>query len=154
MTENPLTLTDLTELFTEELDPLVDQALGTALWSTPDPNTEIDDYLNARFTIEDVPAHARADMTARLLLFITENAELIAAARATGYAEDLTQIAHDYVLTCNREGAGFWDRGLGEIGEELTEATEAHGPWELFVTETGILELERPSPILSEGDPS
>jgi len=30
---------------------------------------------------------------------------------------------HDIILTANHHGAGFWDRGLGEAGEALTEAT-------------------------------
>lgn len=32
------------------------------------------------------------------------------------------QIGHDLYLTSNHHGAGFWDRGLGELGDRLTEA--------------------------------
>ena len=34
------------------------------------------------------------------------------------------QAGHDYWLTRNGHGAGFWDRGLGEIGDVLTKACE------------------------------
>jgi hypothetical protein len=34
---------------------------------------------------------------------------------------------HDFWLTRNGHGAGFWDRDLGEIGERLTKASEAYG---------------------------
>lgn len=34
---------------------------------------------------------------------------------------------HDFALTRNRHGAGFWDRGLGSLGLKLTEAAEAAG---------------------------
>lgn len=35
------------------------------------------------------------------------------------------QCGHDFILTANHHGAGFWDRGLGVAGDVLTEA--AHG---------------------------
>lgn len=33
---------------------------------------------------------------------------------------------HDFWLTRNGHGAGFWDRGLGDLGERLTEAAKAY----------------------------
>ena len=32
------------------------------------------------------------------------------------------QAGHDLILTANHHGAGFWDRGLGDAGRELTNA--------------------------------
>lgn len=37
------------------------------------------------------------------------------------------QFGHDFWLTRNHHGAGFWDRGYGEIGEVLTELAHAAG---------------------------
>jgi|ERR1700722_2474910 len=34
---------------------------------------------------------------------------------------DASQTGHDFILTANGHGCGFWDRGLGEIGDRLTE---------------------------------
>ena len=34
---------------------------------------------------------------------------------------------HDLWFTRNRHGVGFWDRGLGDIGEALTEAAHKTG---------------------------
>jgi hypothetical protein len=34
---------------------------------------------------------------------------------------------HDFALTRNHHGAGFWDRGLGELGDRLTTAAHAFG---------------------------
>jgi hypothetical protein len=34
---------------------------------------------------------------------------------------------HDFALTRNRHGAGFWDRGLGDLGDRLTKAAHAYG---------------------------
>lgn len=40
---------------------------------------------------------------------------------------DPAQCGHDFALTRNRHGVGFWDRGLGEVGERLTEACRPYG---------------------------
>jgi hypothetical protein len=37
------------------------------------------------------------------------------------------QLGHDFSLTRNHHGAGFWDRGWGELGEALTEVAESFG---------------------------
>lgn len=34
---------------------------------------------------------------------------------------------HDHSLTREHHGTGFWDRGLGELGERLTKASQAYG---------------------------
>ena len=33
----------------------------------------------------------------------------------------------DFYLTRNRHGAGFWDRGYGDVGKQLTEAAKIYG---------------------------
>lgn len=48
----------------------------------------------------------------------------------------------DFWLTRNRHGAGFWDRGLGAVGQRLTDAANAYGEaYVLFDEETGTLDL-------------
>lgn len=39
---------------------------------------------------------------------------------------------HDYWLTRNGHGAGFWDRGLGPVGDRLADACRHH-PIDLYV---------------------
>lgn len=39
----------------------------------------------------------------------------------------------DFALTRNRHGAGFWDRGLGEIGDMLTAESEAYGSHSVYI---------------------
>lgn len=34
---------------------------------------------------------------------------------------------HDFALTRNGHGTGFWDRGLGAAGDQLTKIVEAYG---------------------------
>jgi hypothetical protein len=48
--------------------------------------------------------------------------------------ESLTasQLGHDFCLTRNHHGAGFWDRGYGELGAWLTRVSEAMGSQSLY----------------------
>lgn len=67
--------------------------------------------------------------------FITENVEHIRpflAESGLGWG----QIGHDFWLTRNRHGAGFWDRGFaGPAVEALTESSHAWGEVSLYVTD-------------------
>jgi hypothetical protein len=46
---------------------------------------------------------------------------------------DPSQAGHDFWLTRNGHGAGFWDRGLGDIGDRLSVAARAFGEVNLYV---------------------
>jgi hypothetical protein len=106
------------------VDTLTDQYLETALWSSTgeDGDPLDDDHSTADFAPEAV-ASARADVAS----FVESNADKIAAAQALLPTYDDAQVAHDFWLTRNGHGAGFWDRGLGEVGDELTKDAKAYG---------------------------
>jgi hypothetical protein len=64
----------------------------------------------------------------------------------TGNVADLEglepeQVGHDFYLTRNRHGAGFWDRGLGELGDRLADAARVYGTSELYPGDDGRLHL-------------
>lgn len=44
---------------------------------------------------------------------------------------------HDLWLTRNGHGAGFWDRGYGKIGEELSDLAKSLGPCDWYVGSDG-----------------
>ncbi len=52
---------------------------------------------------------------------------------------DAEKAGHDFWLTRNRHGAGFWDRGLGDIGDKLTEAAHAWGSVDLYVGDDDMI---------------
>lgn len=52
--------------------------------------------------------------------FLTEAAEPIERSGLTG-----EQVGHDLWLTAQHHGTGFWDRGLGTVGDRLTELAHA-----------------------------
>ena len=51
---------------------------------------------------------------------------------------DYTQLGHDFWLTRNGHGAGFWDRGLPE-GAKLTEAAKTFGSADLYIGDDGLI---------------
>lgn len=48
-----------------------------------------------------------------------------------GWTDD--HAGHDFALTRNHHGTGFWDRGHGEAGAALTEAAQAYGETNLYI---------------------
>lgn len=51
---------------------------------------------------------------------------------------DDEQAAHDFILTRNGHGTGFWDRDLSH-GDELTKACKCYGCVNLYVGDDGVL---------------
>lgn len=54
----------------------------------------------------------------------------------TSTAYSWSDAGHDFALTRNGHGAGYWDRGLGTIGDLLTEAAKTYGESSLNVNPT------------------
>jgi len=46
---------------------------------------------------------------------------------------------HDFWLTRNGHGAGFWDRGLGKTGDELSAMSKSYGSFDLYVGDDGVI---------------
>jgi len=49
---------------------------------------------------------------------------------------------HDFSLTRNHHGAGFWDRGTGDVGKRLTEACRPYGEVNAFLLEDSTIIVE------------
>lgn len=95
-----------------------------ALWTSEGDNG---DPLDDRYDVSDFDATAYASMLEDVTNFVTANYNLL-----TLSGQEEGQIGHDFWLTRNGHGAGFWDRGLGEVGEELTRACKAYGEIDLY----------------------
>lgn len=46
--------------------------------------------------------------------------------------ERFANIGHDFYLTRQGHGVGFWDRGFGQVGEELTKWAKTYGSINLY----------------------
>ena len=49
------------------------------------------------------------------------------------------QAGHDFWLTRNHHGAGFWDRGIGEAGDTLTKRAQEYGGRDLYFGDDGLI---------------
>lgn len=57
------------------------------------------------------------------------------ATETAGY--DMTMAGRDFWYTRNGHGVGYWDRGLGEVGETLTDACKKHRELDVYVGDDG-----------------
>jgi len=89
--------------------------LATALWSSTDDDCE---PLDSNYDIRDFSKEDLYRAKRDLINFFDMAKELLDKEKEQGITEG--QIAHDFWLTRNGHGAGFWD-GMYENGDELTE---------------------------------
>lgn len=105
------------------------------LWSSTDTTPDGRDVNLDEFDLSTAGSDTcRADC---LEFFAANYADLCAAADVYGF----DHAGHDFALTRNHHGAGFWDRGLGELGERLTEAAHAVGECWPYLGDDGSVYL-------------
>jgi hypothetical protein len=98
--------------------------IACALWSSTDDNGESLDMYDA----DDIAPEVLAQMQSDCADFLEANAELLDQSELSA-----EQAGHDFWLTRNRHGAGFWDRGLGPVGEQLSAAAKVYGGVDLYI---------------------
>lgn len=103
--------------------------ITAALWSSYDENG---DPLDGDYSAHDISESAKLDMLQDVTAFVTSYARLL---MQSGLGAD--QIGHDFWLTRNGHGAGFWDRGLGAVGDSLSEAAKIGGSIDLYIGHDG-----------------
>ena len=102
--------------------------IDTLLWSNTD---NADEYggepLSDNYDVHDFTKESLKEIIEICKDFRESNEALLNAAyEATRNGE--SRAGHDFALTKNGHGAGFWDGDWGEYGDALTEASEAYGP--------------------------
>lgn len=99
--------------------------------------------LDEKYDSDDLAPETRKAMEADCEKFIAENETALSDYEGIigshpEYTESV-KAGHDFWLTRNGHGAGFWDRGIGETGDTLTEASEGFGGVDLYVGDDGKL---------------
>lgn len=131
----------------EKLDRFTYAYIECALWSSmdeSDPETG-GEPMDANYSIDDLAPTTLAKMVADCADFQEANAAFLDQAYdSDAYGNDEwpgdEQAGHDFWLTRNGHGAGFWDRGLpGELGDILTKASHAYGSCNLYVGDDGLI---------------
>jgi len=52
------------------------------------------------------------------------------------------QFGHDFWLTRNGHGAGFWDRSIGKLGDDLSSIARDFGSVSAYAGDDGLLYIE------------
>lgn len=107
-----------------------------ALWSSTDNAYDSGgNPLDSNYDESDLSPECRAEFERECKSFQEANVDDLTAYYATG--RDLEHAGHDFWLTRNGHGTGFWDRGLGELGERLSKASKVYGSVDLIVGDDG-----------------
>jgi hypothetical protein len=121
------------------LDPFTRAYIIAGLWSCPISETN-DSGIDSKYGIEDMTIAALNRCVKDCKAFQEQNERALNLAdyshiRAHGHDfEDSEFAGHDFWLTRNRHGAGFWDRGLRLcLGRILTSASHAFGDIHFYV---------------------
>jgi hypothetical protein len=103
----------------KDINLIIHHYLHCALWT---------EELNSSFQLEDIHAQSVTNALADCNKFLEKAGNLL---------DELTeeQIGHDFWLTRNGHGAGFWDRGLGEVGKKLTDICKEFKGLNVFAPE-------------------
>jgi hypothetical protein len=112
---------------------LLNDYLMCALWSSTGDNNE---PLDGSYHVQDFAPEALALARRDCERFLAENASDIAG--------NYQQAGHDFWLTRNRHGAGFWDGDWPkEVGKRLTKASHAYGETDVYVGDDRRLYFSR-----------
>lgn len=119
----------VTEYVTRMVDGYVDAALWVGVW---DRHGELAyDDVSRDAVSADTLASAAADVQD----FVTAMWSVLSVTEP--WMSGPEQAGHDFFLTRNGHGAGFWDRGAGAAGDELSDAARPYGPVDWMMLDDG-----------------
>lgn len=132
MTQNRITIT-------LELDEFTSGYIECALWSS---NDEADatggEPLDSNYSVSDIDDETMCRIIADCRVFQDVNRIDIERAVCEHAGYTLGHAGHDYWLTRNGHGAGFWDGDIEEtLGERLTAHSKLDGECSLYVGDDG-----------------
>lgn len=114
----------------KRLDAFTRQYMETALWSSTD-NSRDDggDPLDKNYSVEDIAPETRDKMIADCADFQERFGHLY---------DDSEQAGHDFWLSRNGHGTGFFDRDTPNA-DELQDAAKSYGEFDLYVGDDGMI---------------
>lgn len=140
-----LELTELREFFATfplAPDEFTAGYITCALWASSDNADDSGGQpLDANYSEADIAPETLARMVADCAEFQADNAGTLATAygfaasarRTTAGMYKPANAGHDFWLTRNGHGAGFWDRDFGAAGDALAAAAKSYGTADLEV---------------------
>jgi hypothetical protein len=121
----------------QSIDEFTRAFIECALWAEIDENKT---PLDANYTIDDIAPESLQKIIADCQRFQAENAADLATYNHSQWSADELG-GHDYWLTRNGHGAGFWDRDClpDDVRERLTTAAHNAKEVNLYVGDDGQL---------------
>lgn len=118
----------------EYLASMVETYAKTLLWTGMDWD-DLDECdnpsrLDAAWTVEEVAPEAWESMEEDCNNFLELTWKVEGVEKV-----DAVTMGYNFALTRNRHGAGFWDIGLGVLGDRLTELAHTFGEQNFYVNE-------------------
>lgn len=114
---------------------MLNQYLVTALWSSNDQeNDQGGEPLDNTYNVSDISPESVQKASQDCAAFVQKAGSLLDEI-------DSGQAGHDFWLTRNGHGAGFWDRGLGEVGQQLSDIARSMGGSDAYVGDDGKVHL-------------
>jgi len=101
------------------------------LWSSLDDQG---DPIDSNYSEDDISEELMEKINADTKKFFDENEELM-----RGVYADFSRHGHDFWLTRVGHGAGFWDRGYGDLGELLSEKARAFGDFDIYIGDDDLV---------------
>lgn len=122
-----------------EMDEFLEAYMVCALWSSTFEDPEQENMcvpMDDKYTINDIAEATFKQMKEDCEDFQKAEFQLLREAyKRPNYTKG--SAGHDFWLTRNGHGAGFWDRGLGELGRKLTDAAKVYKGIDLYVGDDG-----------------
>ena len=116
-----------------QLDEFTKAYIEAALWSSTDESTpQGGEPLDKNYTIQDISPETLQQMISDCKDF--QEAQLTDGTPVFDViSSNLARAGHDFWLTRNRHGAGFWDGDWKQFGDLLTEFSHPYGDFNLYV---------------------
>jgi hypothetical protein len=119
-------------MIAKHLDKFTLSYIETALWAENDGSDDSGGVpFDKNYSIDDIDEESLRGMINDCAKFQSDNANLL-------IPYDLSQCGHDFWLTRNGHGAGFWDGDYSEPeATKLTDASKAFGTCNLYLGDNG-----------------
>lgn len=125
-----------------DIDEVTSHYIVCMLWSAHDESDESGGQpFDENYAPNDLAGEFTCKCREDCAAFVERAGALLDASNYTGRLGDwglAAQIGHDFWLTRNRHGAGFWD-GDWRDGDELTEIAQSFGEVNPYVDSLGLI---------------
>ncbi|HBO9768500.1 hypothetical protein FBPa45_0125 [Pseudomonas phage vB_PaeS_FBPa45] len=136
----------------DRIEKMAKGYIACALWASDGIHPETEEFLDSLEGFEAAPsflAHAERTCSAFYAQNMTDCAAFVDLypSRVSSEFDPWEGLGHDLWLTRNGHGAGFWDRGMGRVGERLSGKCghgKAFAPLYPYLTDEILVDVDKP----------